>query len=66
MYQRLVFIYKNIDADTKKQLIRYTIVSFLSPVFSLFGISAILPLLNSALAGTAGKREILYNLSNSR
>lgn len=60
MYQRLVFIYKNIDADTKKQLIRYTIVSFLSPVFSLFGISAILPLLNSALAGTAGKREILY------
>lgn len=52
------YLYKNIDKTTQKRLWLYAAISFLSPVINLFGITAILPILNNILYGTATEKDI--------
>ncbi len=59
MLAKFRYLYQNSESQTRKRVWLYALISLLGPIINLFGISAILPILNNIMNKTAGKGDML-------
>lgn len=58
MFKAFRYLYRKVDRKTEKRLWLYAAFGFLSPVINLFGITAIIPILNNIMNRTASDRDM--------